>query len=74
MPAWHDHRHRLWPDFVGAMGNDTLSENDWNRYLEVHDLDELPELQAEIDRVKKLLEPETQPLPPKPKRVRKKKT
>jgi len=72
--TWYQPEHRLWSDFVSAVGSMTLSENDWNSYLVAHDLDELPEVAAEVERVRKLLEPETLPLPPKPKRVRKKKS
>jgi len=75
--TWHDTQHRLWPDFLAAMGNNrfTLNQNDWMQYLEVHDKDELKPFQAEIDAVKDLLDPPmgtTGPLPPKKKRVRKK--
>lgn len=71
--TWHDPKHRLWSGFVSAVGSGTLSENDWMAYLTAHDRRELPEVEAEIERVKKLLEPEIEPLPLKPKRVRKKK-
>ena len=69
--TWHDHKHRLWNDFVGAMGSLTLSENDWQAYLQAHDLEELPEVEAEIDAIKKLLEPEIQPLPDKRRKKKK---
>jgi len=72
--SWHDPKHRLWDGFVSAVGSGTLSENDWQAYLVAHDLDELPEVAAEVERVRRLLDPETQPLPLKPKRVRKKKS
>jgi len=74
--TWHQPEHRLWDDFVKAMrGGYTLSEFDWQSYLEVHDKDELKPFQAEIDAIKDLLDPPmgtTGPLPPKKKRVRKK--
>jgi len=72
--TWHDHKHRLWDDFVRAMGSLTLSENDWQAYLLSHDLDELPEVAAEIDRIKDLLKPETVPIPDLRRKRKKKKT
>ncbi len=62
-PAWHRPSHRLWEDFCRAMVPAQLMEFDWIQYQEAHDCQDSPEVVAEIDHIRDLLESDTEPLP-----------
>ena len=55
-PEWHEPRHRLWEGFCNAMNPCILHEPDWIQYKTAHDLEEDPEVEEELEKVRRLLD------------------